>query len=178
MAFIRLGAALLGWFFGFFLGASLLEVSRVTPVSNQVLVVFLLATACAILGWLGAPYVTVLPARLIKARIQAASAGDLVGGAFGGGAGLILALFLAFPLSFLPDNFGRFAPIIAAIVLGAIGAAAGTIKRAELGALAREIRQGRRDRVAGTERALLDTSVRSEERSGGKECGARGAPSP
>ena len=37
MAFIRLGAALLGWFFGFFLGASLLEVSRVTPVSNQVL---------------------------------------------------------------------------------------------------------------------------------------------
>ena len=159
MAFIRLGAALLGWFFGFFLGASLLEVSRVTPVSNQVLVVFLLATACAILGWLGAPYVTVLPARLIRARIQAASAGDLVGGAFGGGVGLILALFLAFPLSFLPDNFGRFAPIIGAIVLGAIGAAAGTIKRVELGALARELRPGRRDRTLGTERALLDTSV-------------------
>ena len=159
MAFIRLGAALLGWFFGFFLGAGLLEVSRVTPVSNQVLVVFLLATACAILGWLGAPYVTVLPARLIKRRIQAASAGDLVGGAFGGGVGLILALFLAFPLSFLPDNLGRFGPIIGAIVFGAIGAAAGTIKRSELGALARELRQGRRDRVAGNERALLDTSV-------------------
>lgn len=159
MAFIRLGAALLGWFFGFFLGASLLEVSRVTPVSNQVLVVFLLATACAILGWLGAPYVTVLPARLIKARIQAASAGDLVGMALGGGVGLILGLFLAFPLSFLPDNLGRFAPIIGAIVLGTIGAAAGAIKRAELGTLAREIRQGRRDRVAGSERALLDTSV-------------------
>lgn len=159
MAFIRLGAALLGWFFGFFLGASLLEVSRVTPVSNQILVVFLLATACAILGWLGAPYVTVLPARIIKARIQAASAGDLVGGAFGGGVGLILALFLAFPLSFLPDNVGRFAPIAGAIVLGVIGAAAGTIKREDLGALAREIRHGRRDRVAGTERALLDTSV-------------------
>ena len=159
MAFIRLGAALFGWFFGFFLGASLLEVSRVTPVSNQVLVVFLLATACAILGWLGAPYVTILPARIIKRRIQAASAGDLVGGAFGGGAGLILALFLAFPLSFLPDNLGRFAPVIGAIVFGAIGAAAGTLKREELGALAREIRQGRRDRVAGTERALLDTSV-------------------
>jgi uncharacterized protein YacL len=159
VAFIRLGAALLGWFFGFFLGASLLEVSRVTPVSNQVLVVFLLATACAILGWLGAPYVTVLPARIIRARIQEASAGDLVGGAFGGGVGLILALFLAFPLSFLPDNAGRFAPIIGAIVLGAIGAAAGTIKRVELGALARELRQGRRDQRLGTERALLDTSV-------------------
>ncbi len=159
MAFIRLGAALLGWFFGFFLGASLLEVTVVTPVSNQVLVVFLLATACAILGWLGAPYATVLPARLIRARIQAASAGDLVGGAFGGGVGLVLALFLAFPLSFVPENAGRFGPLIAAIVLGLTGAAAGAIKSADLAGLAREIRQGRRDRVAGAERALLDTSV-------------------
>ena len=75
MAFIRLGAALLGWFFGFILGVSLLEVSQVTPVTNQVLVVFLLATACAILGWLGAPYVTVLPARIVANRIKAASAG-------------------------------------------------------------------------------------------------------
>jgi uncharacterized protein YacL len=159
VAFIRLGAALLGWIFGFFLGASLLEVTRVTPVSNQVLVIFLLATACAILGWLGAPYVTILPARIIKRRIQAASAGDLVGGAFGGGVGLILALFLAFPLSFLPDNAGRFGPILGAVVLGAIGTAAGILKRSDLGALAREIRHGRRDRVEGMERALLDTSV-------------------
>jgi uncharacterized protein YacL len=159
VAFIRLGAALIGWFFGFFLGATLLEVTVVTPPSNQVLVVFLLATACAILGWLGAPYVTVIPARTIKRRIQATSAGDLVGAAFGGGFGRILALFLAFPLSFLPGNLGRFAPIVGAIVLGAIGAAAGTIKRADLVVIAREIRQGRRDRVAGTERALLDTSV-------------------
>jgi uncharacterized protein YacL len=159
VAFIRLGAALLGWIFGFFLGASLLEVTRVTPVSNQVLVIFLLATACAILGWLGAPYVTILPARIIKKRIQAASAGDLVGGAFGGGVGLILALFLAFPLSFLPDNAGRFGPILGAVVLGAIGTAAGILKRSDLGALAREIRHGRRDRVEGIERALLDTSV-------------------
>jgi uncharacterized protein YacL len=159
VAFIRLGAALLGWFFGFFLGASLLEVTVVTPVTNQILVVFLLATACAILGWLGAPYVTVLPARIVTSRIQAASAGDLVGMAFGGGVGLILGLFLAFPLSFLPGNAGRFAPIVCALGLGVIGAAAGTIKRADLGALVTEIRRGRSDPVAGTERALLDTSV-------------------
>jgi uncharacterized protein YacL len=159
VAFIRLGAALIGWFFGFFLGASLLEVTVVTPPTNQVYVVFLFATACAILGWLGAPYVTVFPARRIRAWIQQTAAGDLVGGAFGGGVGLILALFLAFPLSFLPDNLGRFAPVIGAIVLGAIGVAAGTLKRTDLGALAREIRHGRRDRVAGTERAVLDTSV-------------------
>ncbi|MDO8506599.1 MAG: PIN domain nuclease [Candidatus Limnocylindria bacterium] len=158
MVFIRLLAALIGWFFGFYLGASLLEVTHVTPVSNQVLVVLLLATACAILGWLGAPYVTVRPARVVTQWIHDASAGDLVGGAFGAAVGLILALFLAFPLSFLPDNLGRYAPILGAVLLGLGGAAAGTIKRTDLGALVRDIRPGKGDRV-GEERALLDTSV-------------------
>jgi uncharacterized protein YacL len=155
---LRLVAALIGWFFGFYLGASLLEVTNVTPVSNQVLVVLLLAAACAILGWLGAPYVTVTPARIVAGWIRGTSAGDLVGGAFGAAIGLMLALFLAFPLSFLPDNVGRYAPLITALVLGIGGAAAGSIKRADLGALASEIRQGRREKL-GEERALLDTSV-------------------
>lgn len=158
MAFLRLFAALIGWFFGFYLGANLLEVSRVTPVSNQVLVVFLLATACAILGWLGAPYVTVRPAHFVTTRIREAQAGDLVGGAVGTGVGLVLALFLAFPLSFLPGNLGRFAPIVGAVILGLAGGAAGTIKRADLGALALQLRHGRQAGV-GEERALLDTSV-------------------
>ncbi len=158
MAFLRLFAALIGWFFGFYLGANLLEVSQVTPVSNQVLVVFLLATACAILGWLGAPYVTVRPAKFVTARIRETQAGDLVGGAVGAGVGLVLALFLAFPLSFLPGNIGRFAPLIGAVVLGLAGGAAGTIKRADLGALALQLGHGRQDGV-GEERALLDTSV-------------------
>src|SRR3954468_16840871 len=155
---IRLLAALIGWFFGFYLGASLLEVSNVTPVSNQVLVVLLLAAACAILGWLGAPYVTVAPARVIARWIRGTSAGDLVGAGFGAAFGLMLGLFLAFPLSFLPGNVGRYAPLITAIILGVAGAAAGSIKRADLGALVSEMRQGNRDRV-GEERALLDTSV-------------------
>ena len=158
MVFIRLLAALIGWFFGFYLGASLLEVTSVTSVSNQVLVILLLATACAILGWLGAPYVTVRPARAIAGRISEMSAGDLAGGAFGGAIGLLLGLLLAFPLSLLPDNIGRFAPIVGALLLGLGGAAAGTIKRTELGALVGDIRQGKRDRL-GEERALLDTSV-------------------
>ena len=158
MFFLRLFVALIGWFFGFYLGASLLEVTQVAPLSNQVLVVLLLAAACAILGWLGAAYVTVLPAQRIAAWLRKTSTGDLVGGAFGGGVGLILGLFLAFPLSFLPGDLGRFAPIVGAALLGIGGATAGAIKRAELGALAREIRPGKRDRV-GEERALLDTSV-------------------
>ncbi len=158
MVFIRFSAALIGWFFGFFLGASLLQVSQVTPVSNQVLVVFLLATACAILGWLGAPYITVRPTLWVIGRIRATSAGDLAGGAFGAGVGLILGLFLALPLSFLPGELGRFGPVIGAAVLGLTGVTAGTIKRTELANFARELRGARRDR-AGGDRLLLDTSV-------------------
>ena len=158
MSFVRLFVALIGWIFGFYLGASLLEVSQVTEFSNRLLVVILLATACAILGWLGAPYITVVPARALANRIRATSAGEIVGGAFGAGAGLVLALFLAFPLSFLPGDVGRYAPLIGAIILGIAGGAAGTLKRAELGALVRDVR-GRQDASIGRERALLDTSV-------------------
>src|SRR5881409_859199 len=157
VAFIRLVAALIGFVFGFFLGASLLQVTQVTPVSNQVLVVLLLAAACAILGWLGAPYVTVLPAGIIVARIRAAQAGDLIGGAFGAAVGLILALFLAFPLSFLPGEVGRYAPLVTALVLGLVGATAGAVKRNELSAFAQGVRGVRRDRADA--RVLLDTSV-------------------
>jgi uncharacterized protein YacL len=157
MVFLRFGGALIGFFFGFFLAAELLQVSQVTPLSNQVLVVFLLAVACAILGWLGAPYATVRPMAWVVARIRATAAGDLLGGAAGLGVGLIFGLFLAFPLSFLPGELGRWAPLVGAIAFSALGATAGTIKRADLREVVREIRSGRRERPS--DRVLLDTSV-------------------
>jgi uncharacterized protein YacL len=157
VVFLRFGGALIGFFFGFFLAAELLQVSQVTPLSNQVLVVFLLAVACAILGWLGAPYATVRPMAWVVARIRATAAGDLLGGAAGLGVGLIFGLFLAFPLSFLPGELGRWAPLIGAIAFSALGATAGTIKRTDLREVVREIRSGRRERPS--DRVLLDTSV-------------------
>ncbi len=158
MAFIRLVAALIGFFFGFILGAALLQVTQVTPVSNQVLVVILLAIACAILGWLGAPYVTVYPGRWIVHRIHEASGGDLLGGAFGAAVGLGLALLLSVPLALLPAELGRYGPFTVAVLIGVIGAIAGTMKRHELVTFISELRAGRRERPAG-DRLLLDTSV-------------------
>jgi uncharacterized protein YacL len=157
VVFLRFGGALIGFFFGFFLAAELLQVSQVTPLSNQVLVVFLLAVACAILGWLGAPYATLRPMAWIVARIHATAAADLAAGVLGGGVGLVLALFLALPLSFLPGELGRYAPFIGALAFGLLGVTAGTIKRAELlGAIA-ALRGGRHARPS--EQVLLDTSV-------------------
>ena len=157
MVFLRFGGALVGFFFGFFLAAQLLQVSQVTPLSNQVTVVFLLGVACAILGWLGAPYATIAPFHWISHRIRETEASDLAAGVLGGGVGLVLALFLAFPLSFLPGELGRFAPLVGALVLSLLGVTAGTIKRADLQEVVREIRGGRRERDG--ERMLLDTSV-------------------
>jgi uncharacterized protein YacL len=155
---LRFGGALVGFFIGFFLAAELLQVSQVTPVSNQVLVVFLLAVACAILGWLGAPYATIKPMGWIVRRIRETAAGDLAAGVLGGGVGLVLALFLAFPLSFLPGELGRYAPLVGAVALSVLGMTAGTIKRADLQGAVREIRGGRKERGL-SERLLLDTSV-------------------
>lgn len=159
MSFVRLVGSLVGFIFGFSLGAQLLEVSEVTPVSNRVTVVLLLAIACSILGWLGAPYVTVQPGRALARRIRESAFGDLVGGAAGVSVGLLLAALLTFPISLLPGEVGRFGPIITAIVLGAVGAAAGIAKRTDLANAVREIRAGPRRERRAEGRVLLDTSV-------------------
>lgn len=156
LSLIRLGGALFGFFFGFYLGAELLQITQVTPVSNQVTVVLLLAVACAILGWLGAPYATILPARRIGRRIREASFGDLVGGSLGAAFGLLVGLLVAFPLALLPGELGRYAPIAVALLLGLLGAAAGALRHADLAFIARELRAGR---ARDSQRALLDTSV-------------------
>lgn len=158
LSVIRSAGALLGFLFGFQLGAALLQVTDVTEASNRVTVVVLLGIACAILGWLGAPYVTVQPVSALARRVKGSSFGDLLGGAVGGAAGLLLALLIAFPLSLLPGETGRYAPLAAAVLLGFAGALAGSLRHADLAAAAHELRAGRRERDA-VQRMLLDTSV-------------------
>jgi len=156
LSVVRLGGALFGFFFGFYLGAELLQFGQLTPARDQLTVVLLLGIACAILGYLGAPYATILPGRALARRIREASFGDLLGGSFGAAFGLLLAVFLAIPLAFLPGDLGRFAPIVVAALLGVTGAAAGMLRRADLAALVRELRAGR---ARDGQRVLLDTSV-------------------
>jgi uncharacterized protein YacL len=153
---VRIGGALFGFFFGFSLGAQLLQFGQVTPGRDQVTVVVLLAVACGILGWLGAPYATILPGRAIARRIREASFGDLVGGSLGAGFGLVLGLLLAIPLALLPGDLGRYSPLVVALLLGVTGAAAGTLRRTDLAATARDLRSGR---ARDAQRVLLDTSV-------------------
>jgi uncharacterized protein YacL len=157
LTFVRIGGALFGFFFGFSLGAALLQFGQVTPGRDQLTVVILLAVACAILGWLGAPYATIRPGRAIARRIREATFGDLVGGSLGAGFGLVLGLLLAIPLALLPGDLGRYSPLTVAVLLGLTGAATGTLRRADLASAARDLRSGRTTRDG--QRVLLDTSV-------------------
>lgn len=159
LSFFRLTGALVGFFFGFYLGAALLRVTEVRLGSDQVTVVILLGVACSILGWLGAPYVTVHPGRALARRIRESSFGDLIGGAIGAGAGLLLALLLTVPVSLIPGELGRFGPLAVAVVLGLSGAAAGILKRADLASALRDLRGGPRHAASGEGGILLDTSV-------------------
>jgi len=70
----------------------------------------------------------------------------------------MLALFLAFPLSFLPGEIGRYAPLVTAVVLGVIGATAGAVKRNDLSAFAQGVRGIRRGSTHDA-KVLLDTSI-------------------
>ena len=157
LSFLRLFAAFIGWIFGFLLGVALLEVSRIDEVDNRVIVVLLLATACGILGFLGIEYVTIRPARWLVSRIRDASASDLIAGSAGAIIGLLLGLFLAFPIALLPGSVGQFAPLVVAGVLGLIGALTAIVKKDDGVAFLRDLRQGR-DR-GSREQMLLDTSV-------------------
>ena len=156
LTIVRIGGALFGFFFGFSLGAALLQFGQITPGRDQLTVVILLAVACAILGWLGAPYATILPGRSIARRIREATFGDLVGGSLGAGFGLVLGLLLAIPLALLPGDLGRYSPLVVAVLLGLTGAAAGTLRRTDLASAARDLRSGR---TRDAQRVLLDTSV-------------------
>src|SRR5437867_3389213 len=159
VAFLHLIGAFIGWIFGFLLGVALLSVSRIDEVDNRVIVVLLLATACGILGYLGVEYITLRPARWFIQRLQDTSAADLIAGAAGAVVGLLIGLFLAFPIALLPGSVGQFAPLAVAAFLGLTGAVAGILKQDDATALIRDLRQGRRGRGGGREQLLLDTSV-------------------
>ncbi len=157
LALLRLIGAFIGWIFGFILGISLLEVSRINEVDNRIIVVLLLATACGILGFLGVEYITLRPARWLLRRISDTSASDLIAGSAGALVGLLLALFLAVPISLLPGNVGRFAPLLVAVLLGLTGVIAAVIKKDDAIGFLRDVR-GPRARATG-QQLLLDTSV-------------------
>ena len=112
----------------------------------------------AIVGYIGAPYVSVVPCRALLNWFSKVSARAIVMGVVGLLIGLVLAALLAYPLSMLPAPWGQTIPVVAAVALAALGMTIMVTRDGDilplLGvAMGREGQRRRRSAV------LLDTSV-------------------
>jgi uncharacterized protein YacL len=82
---------------------------------------FILALAGALVGYLVAPYLTVVPYTALRQRLSRVPARSLFMGVVGCVVGLIIAALLAVPLAMLPGYWGQILPVIVALTLAALG---------------------------------------------------------
>src|SRR5919197_2186278 len=94
--------------------------------------VLVLALAGAALGLLLTPYATVVPLRWLWGLARSVAAPDLVGATLGLLVGLLLAALAAFPVSLLPDLFGRWLPSGVAVLFAWLGMAVGALRKDEV----------------------------------------------
>ena len=119
---------------------------------------WVLALVGAVVGFLVAPAVTVIPYRTLRARLLRMPARALIMGVVGVLIGLVIAALLALPLSLLPGLLGQVLPFVAAVVLASVGATTMVFRDRDILALlglfvSRDAVRRKRSLV------LLDTSV-------------------
>jgi len=147
--------ALLGWEIGEWISAWVPVVH--VPVMGSYYRLFITLVG-ALVGFVSAPYLLVVPFRAVRQRLHEVSARTLIMGLVGLVIGLIVAALLALPLSMLPGILGQFLPFLAALVLSILGATVMVMRDKDILAflglfLARDALKGKRNVV------LLDTSV-------------------
>jgi uncharacterized protein YacL len=124
--------------------------------------VLVLALAGAALGLLLTPYATVVPLRWLWQVARSTAAPDLLGATFGLIVGLLIAALASFPLSLLPDPFGRWLPFGVAVLCGWLGIAVGAQRKDELSSALRAAWRPASGGPAGAgsrRQLLLDTSA-------------------
>ncbi len=86
----------------------------------------------ALAGLVLTPYITVRPLVLLRRFIQNVPVQQLVSGVAGLTIGLIIAVFLTFPLSTLPPPFSQVLPLVAAFLFSYLGVVAMTFRQQEI----------------------------------------------
>lgn len=114
--------AVLGWQLGYTLDSN----------PEQFKAIFLLALACAVLGFTVTPYLINSALRWTRKRLRVLPAADLISGGFGMIVGLIMAALLTIPLAQLPGILGAIFPILAAIIFGYLGIQVMVIRKREI----------------------------------------------
>jgi uncharacterized protein YacL len=118
----------------------------------------------ALVGLILTPYITILPARKLRDRLNELPAQQLVAGTIGLIIGLVVAALISLPLSLLPSPYGALMPLLAVAVLGYLGTAIFAMRRRDVF----ELFQGRLPAISlgrdgegltPSRQVLLDTSV-------------------
>jgi uncharacterized protein YacL len=118
---------------GWQIGLVLAGFTAGTPAEAEALrYVLVLTLAGAALGLVITPYATVVPLARLWRTARSVAAADLVGAVLGLLVGLLIATLASFPMSLLPDPFGRWLPFGVAVLLGWLGIAIGAARKDEI----------------------------------------------
>jgi uncharacterized protein YacL len=118
----------------------------------------------ALFGLILTPYLTTRPIRALRALLARVSAETLFSGLIGLIVGLLTAALLSFPLSLLPNPFGKVLPFIGVLLFGYFGVAIFITRQTDIGNILGGITARREEGAPAswgqTNRTiLLDTSV-------------------
>ena len=118
----------------------------------------------ALFGLILTPYITTRPIRALRALLARVSAETLFSGLIGLIVGLLTAALLSFPLSLLPNPFGKVLPFIGVLLFGYFGVAIFITRQTDIGNILGGITARREEGAPAswgqTNRTiLLDTSV-------------------
>ena len=146
----------LGVYFGIYLG----EVSSQPPEVSAVL----MGLVGSLVGLILTPYMTTRPIRAVRKALLGASSQTLASGLTGMIVGLIIAALLTFPLSLLPDPFGKILPFVGVLLFSYFGIAVFVMRQNDLFTLLRQIPGRSAEEQAAPAQnisrpILLDTSV-------------------
>jgi uncharacterized protein YacL len=147
-------------FVGAALGVSLGKATNQSPELAAVL----LGLVGMLFGLILTPFFTTRPIRRIRRTLLSVSSQTLASGLTGLVVGLIIAALLTFPLSLLPDPFGKILPFVAVLIFGYFGVAVFVMRQTDLSSLIR-LNPGRNTEETSNNTQppyrtiLLDTSV-------------------
>ncbi len=125
---------------------------------------FLFCLVGILFGLILTPYFTTRPVRYIRRNLLSVSTQTLASGLTGLVVGLVIAALLTFPLSLLPQPFGKVLPFVAVVLFGYLGIAVFVMRQTDLFALFRVGTGPSGDESSASNQpsvrtVLLDTSV-------------------
>jgi uncharacterized protein YacL len=142
------------------LGINLSQATNQSPELNAVL----LGLVGSLIGLILTPYFTTRPARAIRRNLLRVSTKSLVAGLIGGIVGLAIAALLTFPLSLLPEPFGKILPFVAVILFCYLGISIFVMRQNDIASMLRAFPTRSIDETVPETQTLsrtilLDTSV-------------------